>query len=39
MARARQRVISRRGMQQCIETITYNIQNSHGFRASAWSSN
>ena len=39
MARARQRVISRRRMQQRIETIADDIQNCHGFRASACSSN
>ena len=39
MARARQRVISRRRMQQRIETIADDIQNCHGSRASACSSN
>ena len=39
MARARQRVISRRGMQQRIETIADDTQNCHGSRASACSSN
>ena len=39
MARARQRIISRRWMQQRIETIADDIQNCHGSRASACSSN
>ena len=39
MARARQRVIARRRMQQRIETIADDIQNCHGSRASAMSSN
>ncbi len=39
MTRARQRVISCRGMQQRIETIADDTQNSHGSRASACSSN
>ncbi len=39
MARARQRVIARRRMQQRIETIADDTQNSHGSRASACSSN
>ena len=38
MARARQRVVARRRMQQRIETIADDIQNAHGFRASACSS-
>ena len=39
MARARQRVVARRRMQQRIETIADDIQNCHGSRASACSSN
>ena len=39
MARAGQRVIARRRMQQRIETIADDIQNGHGSRASACSSN
>ena len=38
MARARQRVVARRGMQQRIETIADDTQNCHGSRASAGSS-
>ncbi len=38
MPRTRQRVISRRRMQQRIETIADDLQNSHGSRASACSS-
>src|SRR3984893_7088688 len=38
MARARQRVISRRRVQQRIETIADDTQNCHGSRASACSS-
>ena len=39
MARARQHVIARRRMQQRIKAIADDIQNSHGTRASACSSN
>jgi hypothetical protein len=38
MTRARQRIISCRGMQQRIETIADNTQNNHCSRASACSS-
>jgi hypothetical protein len=38
MARAGQRVITRRRMQQRIETIADQFQNGHGSRASACSS-
>jgi hypothetical protein len=39
MARARQRIVSRRRMQQRIETVADDTQNTHGSRASACSSN
>src|ERR1700730_2250911 len=39
MARARQRVISRRRVQQCVQAIADNAQNYHGSRTSAESSN